>query len=248
VVAGTVFAITVGAALLGAVLRLRLPKHHLSDESRDVMKLVMGLVATMAALVLGLLIASSKNFYDTQTAELQTLSVNIIKLDGLLAEYGPEARPLRDALRVGVVRGYRRIWPENGGPAVSIGEQPASQFHSLTRMFRSLSPQTDAQRALQAKAGEIASSIGEARLLMLEQVDNALNWPFLLILVFWIAVLFLGFGLFAPPNATAMVALVVGGLSAASAIFMILEMSMPYDGLVRISPAPLLAALSLIGR
>lgn len=246
-VAGTVFAITVAMAVLGAQLRARLPAHHLNDQSRDVMKLVMGLVATMVALVLGLLIASSKSFYDTQTAELQTMLVNVIKLDGMLAEYGTEAAPLRQALRLGVERAYRRVWLDSEQPVAGAGKGAPSQVGDLERAIRALSPQTDEQRGLQRSAAGIAASLGEARLLMLEQIGNALNWPFLIIMIFWIAVLFLGFGLFAPPNATAFTALVVGGLSAASAIFMILEMSLPYHGLVHISPGPILAALAQIG-
>ncbi len=244
-IAGVVFAVTVGMAALGALLRACLPPHHLSEQSRDVIKLVMGLVATMAALVLGLLIASSKNFYDTQTAELQTISANVIKLDGLLAEYGPETKPLREGLRHEVEGSYQRVWLDHAGRAASIGEQSKSE--GLARGIRALSPQTDAQRGLQRNALDITNSLGEARLLMMEQIGTALNWPFLTIMVFWIAVLFLGFGMFAPPNATAFTTLVVGALSTASAIFMILEMSMPYDGLVHISPAPLLAALAQIG-
>ncbi len=247
VVPGAVFAIAVGAALFGATLGPRLPKDHLSGDSRDVIKLVLGLVATMAALVLGLLIASSKSFYDTQSAELQTQCVDIVRLDAALAEYGPETRDVRARLRQGVEDAYRNAWPQGGGPAISIGAGAADQVASLARLTRALSPQTERQRQLQSEAITVASAIGSARLLMLQQVGNALSWPLLTILVFWIALLFLGFGLFTRLNATVTTALVMGGLSVASAIFLILQMSMPYAGLVRLSPAPIVAALAQIG-
>lgn len=247
-IVGVVFAITVGASLLGAIVRAHLPEHHLSADSRDVMKLVMGLVATMAALVLGLLISSSKAFYDTQTAEVQAVSVKVVSLDAVLEAYGLETAPVREAVRRSTERGYQRIWTDNVSPTDQISPAEASAIGSVIRMVRDLSPHTDSQRALREDAIGIASALGEARLLMLEQLDTSLNWPLLVILVFWIGVLFLGFGLFARLNATVMTTLVVGALSAASAIFLILELSMPYSGLVRVSPAPLLAALAQIGR
>ena len=80
-VGGIVFACVFGGALLGMVLRRALPAHHLSTDSKDVVKLGMGLVGTMAALALGLLLASAKSAYDAQADELRQMSATVLLLD-----------------------------------------------------------------------------------------------------------------------------------------------------------------------
>src|SRR5258706_2839022 len=94
-----VFACVFGGALVGVFLRSALPQQHLSAESKDIVRLGMGLVGTMAALVLGLLVASAKGSYDAQSSELTQMSANIVLLDRILAHYGPEAKQTRDMLR-----------------------------------------------------------------------------------------------------------------------------------------------------
>ena len=247
-ISGLVFLCTIGAALAAAVLRRYVPHDHLVDESRDVVKLVMGLVATMSALVLGLLIASSKNFYDTQSAETQMLAVNIIKLDGALGAYGGEATPVRAALRDAVELSLQRYFQGHQADAAPVLGSMSAKADATAELLRRLSPRTDDQRMLKQRASDIVQRIAETRLVMMEQVGNALDWPFLVVLVFWISVLFFGFGLFTPVNATVVTALTLGALSASAAVFLILEMSMPFDGLIRISGQPLRQALALIGR
>jgi hypothetical protein len=246
-IAGGMFVCCIGAAVLGTRLRIRLPSNHLSDDSRDVIKLVMGLVATMSALVLGLLIASSKSFYDNQTAEIQALSAKIVALDFVLAQYGPEAAPVRAAVRQAVEAGEQRVRTGFGETAAIAAHLP-SPTTGLARLLRELAPRNDAQRTLQNEALRQLSDIGVARLLMVEQIGNPLDWPFLMILMLWIGVLFLGFGLFTTLNTTVFSAILLGSLSASSAIFLILEMSMPYQGLIHVSSAPLQHALLQIGQ
>src|SRR3982751_6391569 len=113
-VSGIVFGCVLAGAVLGLVLHVKLPDHHLDGDSKDVVKLVMGLIATMAALVLGLLIASAKNSYDTQQTEMQHLAANIVQLDRILVHYGPETEDARGLLRQNVATVIQRIWPEAG--------------------------------------------------------------------------------------------------------------------------------------
>jgi len=96
------------------VLHVKLPDRHLDADSRDVVKLVMGLIATMAALVLSLLIASANSSYDRQSSELKALSANIILLDRTLKLYGPGAKEARDGLRDAIVQTHDRIWSPEG--------------------------------------------------------------------------------------------------------------------------------------
>jgi hypothetical protein len=242
VVASIIFGCTFAAALFGMVLHRTLPDHHLNDESKEVMKLVMGLIATMAALVLGLLIASAKNTFDKQSAELRQVSATVVELDGLLAHFGPGASEARQRLHSAVAAAAKKIWEDDKvrlGPADNHGE--ANTFFDS---IQNLSPNNDAQRFIQKRALEISTSLRQTRALMIERVGSSIPWPFLMVLVFWLSVLFSGFGLFATVNATVVVALLIGAVSVSSGIFLILELDQPYAGLIRVSDAPLRHALA----
>jgi hypothetical protein len=244
-----IFVCTFASAVSGMVLRKKLPSGHLSEDSKDVIKLVMGLIATMAALVLGLLIASANSSYQTQSGELQQISATIVELDGILAQYGPEANEPRHRLRASVSTAVDKIWSKDGirfgqlAPAANQAES-AAFYDSIAK----LSPHTEAQHFIQKRALEISGAIRQTRALMVEQINSAIPLPFLAVLVFWISILFVGFGLFARANATVVVALLIGALSVSSAIFLILELNHPYLGLMRISGAPLRNALAQIGQ
>lgn len=231
------------------VLHVKLPDRHLDQDSRDVVKLVMGLIATMSALVLGLLIASANSSYDRQSSELQVLSANVLLLDRTLKFYGPGAKEARDGLRDAIRQTHDRIWSPEGVQPENLDSRATrnSVDASIEQLLR-LSPKTDAERMMQSRAVQESESITQSRLAMFEQLGSSISWPFLTVLVFWIFVLFVGFGLFARFNPTVTVALVVGALSVAGAIFLILELSEPYRGLMRISDEPLRNAIGQIDR
>ena len=236
-----VFAIIGAGAFAGAFLRSKLPKHHLADDAKDVVRLGTGLIGTIAALVLGLLIASANSSYDTQGGEIKRMTANIIELDQLLAQYGPETRGARDLLRRAVGPLADRIWRENS--AVVSGEGRPFEATAVAGMafaeIVALSPQTDTQRLLKAHAIEVGNDLTQTRLLLFAQSGNSIPLPFLGVLVFWLAIIFLSFSLFSRLNPTVISALFVFALSASGAIFLILELSQPFVGLMQISSAPL---------
>jgi hypothetical protein len=238
-----VFACTFGGALLGMFLRAVLPERHLSADSKETVRLGMGMIATMAALVLGLLVASAKNFYDTQSSDLTQLSANVVLLDRVLAHYGPETKEARDVLRGAVARSLNLIWHQDSqmAPTAAGGE-------ILYDIIQALSPQNDVQRALKAQASSMAIDLGKLRWLMFEQGSASVSLPLLAVLVFWLAIVFASFGLFAPPNVTVIVTLFLCALSVSAAIFLILEMYMPFQGLMQLSSAPLRNALAHLGQ
>jgi hypothetical protein len=242
-----IFACVFGGALLGLVLRTVLPAHHLSAESKDLIKLGMGLVGTMAALVLGLLIASAKGSYDTQRNEVVQMSANLILLDRTLAHYGPEAKETRDALRAVVSRILDQLWSSNTSrPA---GSEPTSaEGERFFDKVQELSPHSDAQRSMQAQAFNVALAVGQTRLLLFEQRGSSISMPLLVVMIFWLTIISVSFGLVAPPNATVIVTLFVCALSVSGAIFLVLEMDEPFSGLIQISDAPLRNALAHLGR
>jgi hypothetical protein len=237
------------SAATGVFLHIKLPDHHLDSESKDVMKSVMGIIATMAALVLGLLIASSKNAFDTQSKEIQQLSANVVQLDRVLASYGPETREIRGMFKAGVISAHRMVWPENQSQPANLNpfviqEETGVFYNSL----QNLSPKTEMQRHAQEAALQLLPIIAQTRMLMFEQMRGTISWPLLEVLISWVTMLFLGFGMFARPHATIAVTLMIGALSVASAVFLIVELSQPYQGWMRVSDSSIQFAISHINR
>ena len=227
-------------------LRSALPADHLSADSKDVIKVAMGLIGTMTALVLGLLIASAKDSYDAKSHELNDLSANLVLLDRGLAHYGPETEPIRDLLHRTVVRILDQTWSK-GSNRNSQQDPAAAGGEGMYDQIQALSPKGDAQRSLQSQALAISLDIGRTRWLMFEQGTNSVATPFLVVLGSWLVLLFISFGLFAPRNPTVIGALLVGAASVSSAILLILEMYKPFEGLIQISATPLRAALAHLG-
>jgi hypothetical protein len=242
-----VLASVFGGALAGLLLRRSLQQDHISPDSKDTVKLSMALVSTMSALVLGLLVSSAKTFYDTQSAELNQMSADIVALDRLLAHYGPETKEAREELRVAVIRNLDGLWPKE---RTRTSEEPVSDKYgeSLLDEIQALSPKDDKQRSLAAQALNLAVSIGRIRWLMYEQSNASFSRTLLVVMVFWLILVFGSFGLFAPRNVIAIASLFAAALAVSGAIFLILEMYTPFTGLIQISSAPLRSALAHLGR
>ena len=244
-----VFVLVFAGAIVGTTLHVKLPQHHRDGDSREVIKLVMGLIATIAALVLGLLIASTRSSYDTQEAEVRQLAAHISVLDRILSHYGPDTREARVLLRRVVEAEMAGIWPE---PGVGKADMPTFDVRmhgeDMFTMVAALTPATDAQKFLQGRALQLLGSMATTRRLLSEQAGGSLSWPFFVVLVFWLVTLFLGFGLFARFNPTVYVAFLIGALSVSGAIFLILEMNGPYSGIMQISSAPMRHALAELGK
>jgi hypothetical protein len=242
-----VFACVFGAAVAAMLVRNALPKHHLSDDTKDLVKLAMGLVATMAALVLGLLVASAKGSYDTQKGEVVQMAGKVAFLDRILAHYGPDAAEARALLRRALESAITHIWPGNKVQEVQLAPSTADG-DAFYDAVQKLAPENDAQRLLKSQALSLALDLGQMRWLLFEQGGSSISTPLLVIVVFWLGILFFSFGLFGPSNATAVAALLVAGLSVSASIFLILELDQPFNGLIHIPRQPMLNALSQLGR
>jgi hypothetical protein len=227
------------------VLRTLLPEHHLSQDSRDVVKLGMGLIGTITALVLGLLIASAKSSFDAQRNTLAQLSANLTLLDRILAHYGPETKECREQLKENLTGLLEQLWPEKSDQGGKI--EPTTRSESLYERIQGLTPQTDAQRSLQAAALKTGVDVAQARWLLSAQQGSSIPVPFLVVLVFWLALLFASFSMFARPNATVVVVLLLCALSVSGAIFLILELDRPFGGLIQLSSEPLRRVLEQLG-
>ena len=233
------------SSLVGLSLHRVVPDGHLSQETRSVILLGTGTLSLLASLVLGLLVATAKASYDTKSNELTVMSANTVMLDRMLAHYGYETRTIRDLLRRAGARLLETLWPQNGqAPRL----EPAGGAEVLYDAIEALSPKNDAQRALQSQALNLTIDIGKMRWLLFVQSGSSISTPFLIVLVFWLTIIFMSFGLFAPYNVTVIATLLVCALSVSGAIFMVLQLDSPFEGLIRISSTPVQNALAHLGK
>lgn len=243
--AGCIF----GGVLLGMILRSRLPDHHLSSDSKDTVKLGAGMLATLSALILGLLVSSAKTSFDTMNVEIMQGAAKLIYLDRVLADYGPETKAIREELRQTVAAGIKMIWPEEKtSVSVLTAYERANGLEMLQSKLHELTPTNDLQRLAFQQAQQLCTELQQARWLTIEQTQSVLPMPFLVMLLFWLTALHMSFGLFAPRNATVIIVLLVCAVSVSGAIFLILEMGHPLTGFIKVSSAPMLKALEHLGR
>jgi hypothetical protein len=234
----------VAVVLLGRVVRQRLPDTHLSGDSKDAVKLAMGLVATMTALLLSLLVSSAKGTYDTQRSEVIQMAANAAFLDRAFAAYGPDSAAVRAEFRQVVEEAVRHMWAD-GDPQTQL--RPNTQAgDALYAGIQRLPVNDDTQRAWKAQMTTLMTDLGRLRMLLLAQSVSSIPGPLLVSVTGWLLVIFLAFSLLAPPNATTTLSLIAAALSVAGAVFLILELDQPFRGLIRIPPDPLLRAVAYV--
>jgi hypothetical protein len=239
VISAGVFICLLLGAFLGMTVRRKLPGHHVNTDSKDAVKIGMALIATMAALVLSLLIASTKASFDAQNSEVRQMAADLVMLDRLLGAYGPEAGEPRTMLRDTVREVVEGTW-ERGGSRVAIFGNPkiTSAALAILTKIEALPAADTPHETIRAQAAELIKSSGHTRWQLVAQDDSSIQTPFLAVLVFWLVILFASFGLFAPPNATVFIAFGVCAVSVAGALFLILELDRPFQGLMHISSEP----------
>jgi hypothetical protein len=241
------FACLFGSAMLGMFIRSRLPEHHQSADTQRIVNLAAGIIGTMAALVLGLLVASAKSAYDTQSNELTAMAAKIVLLDRGLALYGPDAEGSRDQLRRVVHDTVEQLWP-NDQHLSAKPDQVRAPGLALYVAIQKLSPQDESQRTIKAQAIALVTQIAEQRFLIIQQKKSSVSKPLLVILIFSLAINFSSFGLFAPRNGTVIAALCLCAMASAGAIFLILELYNPYGGFIQIPSATLQNTLAALER
>ncbi len=242
VVGTIVFTCTFGGTLLGRWLRTILPEHHFDADSRDTVKVGIGLIATMTALVLGLVTASAKSSYDAVDSAVKKSAIDVLTLDRVLARYGSETGEIRKGLQRTIGARIDMIWPQGSSKPANLDPVRSGRQVEAERLadaIRALKPGSDSQRALQSRALDLTEVLLQARWLVLAGTETSVPVPFLVILLFWLTIIFASFGVFAPRNATVLTVLFVCALSVSSAVFLVLEMDTPFDGLLKISADPM---------
>jgi hypothetical protein len=242
-----VFICIFSAAMLALMFRVWLPQQHLNPDTMDTVKISMGIVATLSALVLGLLIASAKESNNSAKNEITKMVAKIVFTDRLLSLYGPEAAKARISLRIAVERMKERLWPDDSKQSARL-DPPHTAAEATFKAIETLVPQNDEQKVLKARALENVYDLGQMSWLLYEQVNPSISKLMLFIVISWLAILFFSFGLFAPGNATAIAAMMFASICVAGAIFLLLELDEPFGGLIRISSQSMVNALNYLGQ
>ena len=244
-----VLASVFGSGLLGLSLRSFVPAQHLQEDSLGMVRLCSGVLATLAALVLGLLVASAKANYDRVNDEVTQAAAAIVLLDRTLAQFGPQTKEARGLLRAAVASAADTVFSKHGRGVADLDDPQRSAIgERLEAQIRTLPAENEVQHTLQGHALELSSEVAKMRLLTITQAEGSIPGMFLIVLVLWLAIMFAGFGLVTARNPTVIVALFLCALSLAGAVFMIEELNRPLEGLMKISSAPIRYALAHIGQ
>jgi hypothetical protein len=248
-IASIIFAFMLGGMLLGSTLRVILPDDHTQADSKDILMTSAGMMATLIALIIGLLVTSAEHTYDVTTLSITQTGAKVITLDYYLSRYGPEAKEVRELLPQAIATGIERIWPNESKHGADLAKMESeTEMADVYNKIRELSPKNDSHKYLQTQALKLIDDIMQSRWMLIEQSQTKLPRVFLVVLTFWLTVLFAQFGLLAPRNRTAMSALFICAISISGAIFLILELNQPLEGTINVSSAPLHKALLLIGK
>jgi len=243
-IAALVFASLVVAVTLGRICSGRLSGEHLTAETRDTIKLSLGLVATMSALLLGLLVSSAKGTYDSQREQIEEMAAKVATLDRILTLYGAESATARHELRVAVENAIARAWPQ--AESSSDLRPDFRGGDAIYAAVQQLAPRDPMQGELKATAAAFTIELAQDRALLASRALTGVSMPLLVIVVGWLFCILFGFSVLAPRNVIATVALTVAAAAVSAAILLMLEFYQPFEGLIRISSEPMAAAISRI--
>ena len=248
-IAGIITAILFGSAVIAMFVARFLPEHHLSPETKSVVSVSIAIVGTMSALVVSLLISTANSSFTAKSQEVTTISVDTISLDRLLRRYGPQTQDVRALLQQYTASELQDFFPKQSGQAANLEDGASiAILEALQDKVLALTPANSTQTWLQAQALTLTGAMMSTRW-QLGQDDLSRAPPRIVaLMVLWFAIIYASFGLFAPRNATVIIAFFLSAISIGTAIRMTAELQRPFDGLVRISTAPLTQALTIIER
>ena len=233
-----------GGALIGVSAARYLPEHHLDAETRSAVSVSVAIVGTLSALVIGLLISTASHSFSERSAAVSDMSSDLVRIDRMLRRFGPEADDARVKLRVWAVAKAQELFPEQGLPP-KTGEDTIKLLETMQDAILSLTPKDPTREFMRSRALALTVRIADARWKLAHE-GSSIPMPFLFLLMFWLAVVFASFGLFAPLNSTAIVALLLCTMAVSGGIVMILELDSPFSSLLRIPSEPMRMALAQI--
>jgi hypothetical protein len=222
------------STLAGLAFRAYLADRLLLDHARDMIGGVMGLVITLVALVLGLLIWTAFGVFSTQKTELQVMAANALEFNQETREYGPEAAHARALMRADMDWAHKQFWGDDEAKAAALAASIRT-MDSLSVALDHLEPTTEGQKSLLADARRNYSAIWQNRILMSLQGIDAVSWPVLYVVSIWACIAFFLTGLNSKSGRATIAVAVLGSFCVASAMFLILELSQPYSSGIRVS-------------
>jgi hypothetical protein len=241
-----VFAIILTGAFAGWAANEYLPSYQLTEATRSLVSVSMAVVATISALVLGLLISNANASFVTRAGEVIALSADILRLEQMLRRYGPEADTARRTLRQYAEHKTADLFPENSQNIDLCNPLTYELLQQLEDSLLALEPANSRDQWWLGQAMTLASKIGDIRWLLAQQSAERTPKAFVGLLTFWLTSLFASFGLFGPHNLVSALALTLCALAVSGAIGMILELEQAFGGLLRCSPRPMYSALSIL--
>jgi len=242
-VSSVVFVLVFSGAPVGMALRRVLPDRHFGTDAKDTVRLATGLIVTMTGLVLGMLVSSAKTYYDGQKNVVAEMSSQIIILDSLLSEYGPEARHLRILAHEFVEDALNRMWPTEKSQSFQL--KPQNNGDQVNIELQQLVPKDAVQASIKVQVSQSIRGLKKTYWLMfLESEQSSMSMPLLIVVTSWLIAIFISFGIFAPPNSIVMATLIVCAFAVSAAIYIIMEMYAPFGGVLKISPAAVRDALN----
>jgi hypothetical protein len=248
-IAVAVAILTFGSGLLGLYLQKRLPQTHLSGGSKDMILAVIGLLTLLLALVLGTLVGNTYAFFAMQKSELETMASRVLLVDQALAEYGPEAKPERNLMKQALTQSYDLFWRgADADPTQLKVEVALDRWQPIANALGALDPKTPTQKDALAAAKANFALMEQTRLLMSLQLSSPVAWSLVTSVILWSMFLFCGFGVLSGTNPTTIIALALGAISVASAMFLILDLTQPYSGLFRVPPSAIQQTLQAIDK
>ena len=237
------------SAMLGMLIARLLPAGHLSPETKGVVTSSTAVVGTLSALVVGLLISSASTSFNAKSTEVTQIATNLIRLDRVLVRYAPETERIRVQLRRYAEATFHDLFPPSRAEPVALENAATmNQLESVETDILALAPADDVQRSLKGQALDLTAALAGTRWQLVQEEANRTPLPFMILVLFWFVVIFTGFGLFAPRNVTAVVAIMLCAVGVGSAIRMVTEFQTPFQGLARISSTSLVHALGVIDR
>ena len=248
VVSLVILACMVAGVLCGWVLAGLLPSDHLTADGRDTIKVSVAMVATISALVLGLLTADSKSALDGKQEQVRTMASDILRLDRMLAMIGPDTAGIRDDLKSAVGQRIAAVWPDQAGDVALGAVKQGAAVEGILRGLLALQPKGDTETWLRSQALDLANDMGGIRWTLVAESSSVIQWPFVILVAFWLTIVFASFALFAPRNASVGVAMLLAAVSVAGAFYLILDMDQPYSGLIRVESRPLVDTYASLGR
>jgi ABC-type amino acid transport system permease subunit len=235
------FAAIFGGVLVGRFAASRLPGHHLSNETQSVVTVSVAVIGTLSALVLGLMISAANSSFSRRSDGVRELSLQVIRIDRNLRRYGPEGDDARTNLLAWATIKTQQLSPEKGqSPSPQRGIET---LESVQDALLALTPQDERQKYLRTLCLTLSSNIIQERWSLEQQTGHSIPGPFLILLIFWLAIVFASFGLFAPANATTIVALFLCTVAVSGGIYLIEELDNPHSGLIQVSSDPMRKAL-----